>query len=467
MGGLKMSYEKMAADIIEKIGGRENVKTMTHCVTRLRFVVKNEEAVDLEGIKQIEGVLNCIISSGQYQVVLGAIVGDVYKAALSLVGSDSAAGEVPAEPEDMPKKKKTVKDYAKQALDTLISCFVPAIPAIAGSGMIKVLAVLLSYAGLIGTDSSSYIILNAIGDGIFYFLPFIVAYNAAKKMNVDIFLSLALAAIVMHPNITGLGDAGTTVSFFGAPMTIMNYSAQALPMIFGVWLLKYVDKFADKISPKVVKVFLRPMISLIIVAPVTLIIIGPAANVLSNWFLQLCTFMQSWGWLAVGINALLFPLMVLTGTHNATIPLIVQLFATQGFDSIFLVGGLAANVAEAAAACAVAVRTKNRTLRSTGLSATISGLLGITEPALYGVNLRMKRPFISVLVGSFLGGCYCGLIGLAAPTFVTPSLLTAALFIPQGMNIILGLSALPVCFIITFVVTVLIGFEDLPAQETK
>lgn len=458
-----MSYEKTAEAIIEKIGGKENIQTMTHCVTRLRFVVVNPDKVDIEGVKGINGVLNCVISSGQYQVVLGATVGDVYKAALPLV--ESTAVQASVKQENSPQEKKTAAGIAKQALDTLISCFVPAIPAIAGSGMIKVLAVLLSYSGLIAGDSSTFTILVSIGDGIFYFLPFIVAYNAAKKMGVDVFLSMALAAIVMHPDLSALGEAGSTVGFFGLGMKIMDYSAQALPMIFGVWLLKYVDKFADKISPKIVKVFLRPMIALLIVASVTLIIIGPIAGVLSNWFMVACSVMQTWGWLAVGINALLFPLMVLTGTHNATIPLIVQLFAVQGFDPIFLVSGLAANMAEAGAACAVSLKTKNKTLRSTGLSATFSALLGITEPALYGVNLRMKRPFISMLAGAFLGGCYCGLIKLAAPTFVTPSMLTAALFVPQGNSLLMGLTSIPVCFAVTFIITYFAGFEDLPAEK--
>ncbi len=177
--------------------------------------------------------------------------------------------------------------------------------------------------------------------------------------------------------------------------------------------------------------------------------------------------MQSWGWLAVGINAFLFPLMVLTGTHNATIPLIVQLFATQGFDPIFLPCGLAANMAEAGAACAVALKTKNKKLRATGLSATASALLGITEPALYGVNLRMKRPFISMLIGAALGGCYIGLVGLSAPSFVTPSVLTVALFKGEGSSMLLTLLSVPVCFAITFIITWFVGFKDLDPETEE
>ncbi|MBR4162088.1 MAG: PTS transporter subunit EIIC, partial [Solobacterium sp.] len=344
-----MSNKQLAKDIIEKVGGIENISNMTHCVTRLRFVLNNNDKADREAIKNLEGVISVLDSSGQLQVVLGPAVTDVYNEAVKIVGEPAQTAKV-----EEPEAPKGIKGMLKAALDTLIACFVPAIMVIAGSGMVKVLAVLLNTAGLLAMDSPTYQILNGvIGDGVFYFLPFLVAHNAAKKMNVDVMISMALAAILMHPTLQTLGEVGTSVGFFGIGLKIMSYSAQALPIIFSVWLLKYVDKFADKVSPNLVKVFLRPMIDLLIVAPIMLIIIGPASSVLGDLFYKFCELCNQWGWLAVGINAALFPLMVLTGTHNATIPLLIQMFATQGFDSIFLPSGLAANIAEAGAACGV------------------------------------------------------------------------------------------------------------------
>lgn len=253
-----MNYQKTAAAIIRHAGGKENIKNMTHCVTRLRLVLIDESKADIDAVKAVEGVLNVVISGGQHQVVIGAAVGDVYKEACKIVGNTEDAIEseqTSQQDSDMPKEKKTVRGIAKQGLDTLISCFVPCIPAIAGAGMIKVVAVLLSFAGILSSESSTYVILNTIGDGIFYFLPFFVAYNAAKKMNVDIFLAMSLAAITLHPDLAGLGEAGTSVGFLVFKMSIMDYSAQALPMVFGVWLLKYADKLADKISLKLSKCF--------------------------------------------------------------------------------------------------------------------------------------------------------------------------------------------------------------------
>jgi len=464
--GSTMSNSELAKSILKDVGGQGNVTGVTHCVTRLRFTLNDEGVVDKAHLEATAGVIGIAENAGQFQVIIGPAVGEVYDEVTKLVGdvakADAADAEKPA------GSRKGVAGLAKEALDTLISCFTPAIPAMAGAGMVKVLAALLLAGGLVAADSTSYILLNSIGNAFFYFLPIFVAFNASKRMGVDTMLSMTLAAILMSPEIlAAAAETGTTVGFFGLPLTILDYNAQALPIIFSVWLLKYVDKFADKVSPNVVKVFLRPMIDILVVAPIMLIVIGPAALVLGNFFMQLCAIMSTWGWIAVGINAFLFPLMVLTGTHNATIPLIVQMFAAQGFDPIFMPCGLAANMAEAGAAGAVALRTKNKALRSTALSATVSALLGITEPALYGVNLRLKKPFVGVLLGALLGGCYIGLIGLAAPTFVTPSVITAPIFVPEGVNLLLGLSCVPVCYLITFAITLLLGFEDVPETAVE
>lgn len=455
-----MSNAQLAKDIIDLVGGTDNISSVTHCVTRLRLVLKDESKADKAAVKNLDGVISTVESGGQFQVVLGPTVGDVYKEAIKITGDKETA---PVEDAPAPKG---IKGYLKAALDTLIACFVPSIMVIAGAGMIKVLAVLLATLGVISTDSATYTVLNGIiGDGVFYFLPFLVAHNAAKKMNVDVMISMALAAIILHPNLLALGETGTSVTFLAFGMKIVDYSTQALPVILGVWLLKYVDKFADKVSPNLVKVFLRPMIDLLVVGSIMLLIIGPASLVLGDFFMAFCDFCNRFGWLAVGINAAIFPFMVLTGTHNATIPLLVQMFATQGFDNIFLPSGMAANIAEAGAAGGVALRTKNKKLRGTAISASVSGLFGITEPALYGVNLPLKRPFVAMIIASAIGGCIMGLVKLTAPTFVTPSVLTAPLFVSMCPNIILGILSIPLTYFIAFGLAFFLGFEDKPEDE--
>lgn len=458
-----MTNKERAAKIVELVGGAENVESLTHCVTRLRFVLKDKSLVRMNEIGAIDGVLKAFESGGQIQVVIGPGVAELFEVTAPLVGN---AIKPKAQSDNSSEKTRGVKGVLKAALDTLIACFVPAIPVIAGSGMIKVIVVLLQTVGVFCDGSTTASVLNAMGDGVFYFLPFFVAYNAAKKMNVDVLLSMVIAAIVLHPNLSALGEAGTTISFIGMPMRIVEYSTQALPLIFAVWLLKYVDKYTKKYTPDIVKVFLRPMLDILVVASVTLLIIGPITGYIGDLFMAFCTLMNTWGWVAVGINAALFPIMVLTGTHNATIPLLVQMFATQGFDTIFLPSGMAANIGQAGAAAAVALKTKNKKLKATAGSATASALLGITEPALYGVNLRLKKPLVAVLIGAALSGCIIGLAKVTAPTFITPSLLTAAVFFQKCPSILLGVLSILSAFVIPFVLTLVLGFED-PKEEVN
>ena len=452
-----MTKKELAEKIVEYMGGPENISNLTHCVTRLRFALKDKSKADTDACGTLEGVLKVVESGGQTQVVIGPAVKSVFDEAIQLVPADAKGGEVPA---DDIVQEKGIKALFKNGLDTLIACFVPTIPVMAGCGMIKVLVVLLQTVGVFGAESTTASVLNIMGDSVFYFLPFFVAFNAARKMNVDIFLSVIIAAIILHPDLSALGEAGTTIPFLQIPMRLVEYSGQALPVIFGVWLLKYVDKFADKYSPDLLKIFLRPMIDILVVGSVTLLVLGPISGILGDWFMAFCTLMNTWGWIAVGINAAMFPIMVLTGTHNATIPLLVQMFATQGFDSIFLPSGMAANIAQAGAAAAVAFRTKNKAVKTTAGSATVSALLGITEPALYGVNLRFKKPLIAVILGAAISGCIIGLAGITAPTFITPSLITAAVFFQRCPSILIGILSIASAFVIPFLLTLVLGFDD-------
>ena len=459
-----MDYKKTAAAIVEGVGGIENVKGLTHCVTRLRFSLADEGKANADALKATDGVMGVVQQGGQYQVIIGNEVDGVYDAITPLIGGGQ--GSVDSNEADVAQKPQGIKGWANAALDTLISCFTPLIPAIAGAGMVKVLAYVLSAAGLIATESVEYSVLNVIGDGVYYFLPLLVAVTAANKMKTNPFLAMGIAGIMMHPNLLALGEAGSTVSVFGAPLTLVNYSAQALPIILSVWVMKYVEKFFGSHCPTLLKAFLPSMLTFLVVGPIALIAIGPLGTILGNGFQVFADLMTQWGWLAVALNAALFPFLVLTGMHNALIPLMIQMFMTQGFDPVFLPGGLCANLAEGAAAAAVAVRTKSKTMKSTAWSAAVSAVLGVTEPALYGVNLRLKRPFIAMVIGSFVGGAIAGLVGLTAYTFVSPSLLSLPIFAGAQSNFLLSMIAVPATLVSTFLITFFMGFEDVQDDES-
>lgn len=461
-----MDYKQVAKEVIANVGGKENVQELNHCYTRLRFKLRDVGKANKEALEQIDGVMSVVNSGGEYQVVIGTEVSSVYDAILSqkLINTENA-GNSPAEPV-AETGKKNFKYYVDLVLDVITACFTPIIPVIAGSGMIKVLNAILVSCHVLTQTSQTYILLNAMGDALYYFLPIFVAATAAKRLKADMFTSMTVAAIMLYPKLTQLAAKGNgTISFIGIPMKLLDYSSQALPIVLVVLLVKYVDKLSDKITPNLVKTFLRPMLTILISAPIALIVLGPVTQWLSSGFTAFTITMNKWGWIAVGLNAALFPFLVLTGTHNALIPLMIQMFATQGFDPVLVPSGLAANLAEGGAAAAVAVKTKDSKMKSTAVGATISALFGVTEPALYGVNLRLRRPFVSMIIGSFLGGAVGGLLHLTAYAFVSPSILSLPIFIGKNSNLLTAIISSVASFGITFVVAYLIGFKDLESGQ--
>ena len=456
-----MDYKKTGQEILAKVGGKDNVKSLSHCYTRLRFSLADDSKANANAIEKIDGVMSVKNAGGQFQVIIGTEVDKVYKEILPMIGEGSAVSE--------DKKPKSIKDMANGVLDVFISCFTPIIPLIAGCGMIKVLLAVLLNFGVLKDTSSTYQILNFIGDSVYYFLPIFVGYTAAKKMDTDAFLGMALGAILLHPNFTAMAvDGAAYTHFLSAPVKLVSYSAQALPVILSVWLMKYVNNFFEKVCPNMVKVFLRPMLTLLVTAPIMLVVIGPIGSIMGDYFQGFCDVMNKWGWIAVGINAAIFPILVLTGMHNALIPLMIQMFAMQGFDPVLVPSGLVANIAEGGAAAAVAVRSKNKKTKGTAISATISALFGITEPALYGVNLKYKRPFVAVLLGSLIGGCFAGLCGVTAYSFVAPSILSLPIFAGgDGSSFIWAVVTVPVSFAVTFAIAWVLGFKEDEVEETE
>lgn len=451
-----MDYLKTAKGILANIGGQENINQLSHCYTRLRFNLKDQSIVNTQAIKDLEGILDVVEASGQFQVVVGPQVDKVYKEIMGLTNLQHNDHT-----DNKPKEKLTVKSAVNKVLDIFIGCFTPIIPVIAGCGMIKVLCAVLLTLGILTAENSTYQILSFVGDSVFYFLPLFVGYTAAKKMDTDPFIGMVLGAILLHPNFSAMGaDGATYTSFLTLPVRIASYSAQALPVILCVWVMKYINNFAEKVSPSIVKVFLRPMITILVMVPIMLVVVGPLGAILGDYFQGFCDVMNQWGWIAVGLNAAIFPFLVLTGMHNALIPLMIQMFATQGFDPVLVPSGLVANIAEGGAAFGVFMKSKNKGVKGTALSASVSALFGITEPALYGVNLRFKKPFIMMLIGSLVGGCLAGLMGVTAYSFVSPSIVSLPIFAGKGSSFIWAIISAIFTFIFTAIITWLFGYKD-------
>lgn len=461
--------QSIAEEILKNIGGSDNVKNLTHCMTRLRFVLKDESKANDEGIKNINGVMGLRKQGGQYQVIVGNNVSKTYTELMKLGVSGGAKSNEPVE-----KKKLTFKQIGINILDAIIGTMSPLIPAIIGGSMIKLLAMLLSMTGILSEESSTFNILNTIGDAPFFFLPMLVAVSAARKFNSNVFLALAVAGVMVHPEFMDImlkASEGKEATFAFIPVMSVKYTYTIIPAIVMTWLLKYIEDFADRITPIVMKNFLKPMLILLIAAPIAIIIVGPSGILIGTGLSQIVFFVHDkLGFLAVAIVGALWPLLVMTGMHRVFTPTIVQTIAETGKEGMVMPSEIGANLSLGGVSLAVAFKTKNRELRQTSLAAASSAIIaGITEPALYGVAIRLKRPMIASVITGFIAGAVAGLAGLASHSMAAPGLFTSVQFIDQNnpMSIFWVIVVMVLSIVISFVLTLILGFEDIPESEDE
>lgn len=461
-----MDYKKVAEKILERVGGKNNVQGLVHCMTRLRFKLKDESIVDDELVKKTKGVMGIMKKGGQYQIIIGNEVGAVYKEICQL-------GDFQSDSTPKNEKQKENQGVVSSILDTISGIMSPVIPAIIGAAMIKVLLTVLPMIGILSESSETYKLLAAIGDGAFFFMPVLIAMSAAKKFNTNSYYAVSIALIILHPNFISLlnnaKEAGTTVAFFGfIPVTYASYSYSVIPIILSVWALSYIEVFVDKITPNITKNFLKPMLVVLITAPIVMVAIGPLGTIFGNVLSSIVYFIHDkLGFISVGLVAAVFPFIVMTGMHHTFTPIKLGMIATTGFEGFICIAEFCSNMAQGAAALAVSIKSKNKDLKQTSGSSAFSALVaGITEPALYGTTLRLKRPMIGACIGAGLGGLVGGFFNLKCYGIATPAIVTLPQYIEKGnpKSIIYALITLLVTIIGSFIATYLIGFED-PIEE--
>lgn len=447
-----MNYKDCAETILASIGGEKNIRKIYHCATRLRVEVVDIKKIDVKRIEKITGIAGTNLSGNQFQVIIGTDVTNVYReiSKISNISDESAHKE-------------------KESIISLIAgIFTPILPAIIGGGMIKALLALLSAFSLIDTSGQTFAIISLIGDAPFYFLPFLVAYTASQKFKSNLIISMSFAGVLLYPALSTLGGEAGTVAFFGIPVISATYSSSVIPIILTVWIQSYAERLFDHIW-KPVRSFLKPMLTLLLVAPVMLIAIGP----LGTWCGDIMAAGLNWineiaPWMPATLMGAFSPLIVMTGMHYSLMPLGFAQMTTIGYITIDLPGMLAANVAQGAAALCVGFKTKDKQLKELAFSSGFTAVLGITEPAMYGVNLKLKKPFYAVMIGGAAGGLYAGLSGLACFAPGSPGLATLPLFIgganPMG-NLTNALITVAIAFVVTFIITWVIGFEDTVPQN--
>ncbi|MBM3714418.1 MAG: PTS beta-glucoside transporter subunit IIABC [Actinobacteria bacterium] len=453
-----MSDSALARTVLDLVGGANNVTSVTHCVTRLRFDLEDEAAAKKAELEKTPGVLGVVKAGGQYQVVIGNRVPDVYAALAPMVDGGDATRRSTAE-----TTRKT--NPATAVLNTIAKLFTPIVPALAGGGIIKGLLVLAVSLGWMDKTTGTYTILNTAADAVFYFIPVLLAYTTAKHFKVDIPVALVIAGSLLLPSlVTYFGDNPQT-DFFGIPVFGANYASSVIPIILAVWTASFLQRGLNRVLPGPVRLVITPAIVLAVMVPLTLIVFGPVGTLVGNAIGSGFTWLTELSPLVAGIIfGGTYPLLVILGLHRALVPVGIAEVARTGQTALWAFTG-PSNFADAGASAAVGIITKNKATRSVAFAASLTALCGITEPALYGVNLVFKRPMVGVLLGGAVGGAIAGIGGAHAYAVAIPSVLTIPAFI--GAGFVSYLIAIAAAFVIAFVLTLVLGIKentDAPAD---
>lgn len=456
-----MKYEKLNQEILVNIGGKENVVNAAHCMTRLRLTLKNQDLVKEKELKEIDGVLGLVNKGQQTQIVIGPNVANVYKEFIEMTGlseEDAIDENIDDVKSDMKNKKGNL---LTSFFETIAGIFNPIVPALAGAGLVRAILTIAVVVGLDNT-SNTYYVINTIANGVFTFLPFLLAASAAKQFKMNQFVALTICAAMMSGNwATLLAEGNSTFSFLGIPFTVVNYASSVLPMVFAVWFASIVEKYVDKIIPGALKIILVPCLVMLIATPIALITIGPAATWVGNQLAVLVTTLFEKGGIFAGIiYGGIYSSMVVLGIHHGMVPVLVQGITTQGFNYISPASG-SSNMAQAGAAFGVWLKSKNPKMKAIAGSAAISAITGVTEPAIYGVNFKYKKPFLAAAIGGAVGGGFASFFSLKAYAMGGPSFLNFAMFMGDDpMNMWLVMLAFALAFIIAAVLTVVMGFDE-------
>ncbi len=452
-----MNYKELASTLLKNVGGKENIEKVIHCATRLRFTLKEEGKARADVIKETKGVSGVVKGNGQFQIIIGPDVASVYDELMKL-------GIRSGEDLETKKKGKTFDGL----LDFIASCFTPVVAVITAGGMLQVLLSILSMAGILSDTSNTYLVLYQVSQAAFYFMPIYLGYSIANKFKIDPFLGMLLGGVLVLPGMTSLLSQENGVTLFGLTVQNVTYSASVVPILLGVWFMSYIYKFADKFVPNFLKFILRPLITIAISAPVVLLLLGPLGTYIGNYIADFLSFlMNGYAPLAVMFMGAFAQLLVMTGMHYCLMPILMATFTSFGYDNLIVPGMLVGIASEAGVCLAVALKSKDSEWKQLGFSTAITSCMGISEPALYGVTLKLKKPLIAIIVSGACGGLYAGLTGVKAYALVASfaALPTFMVTMPNFVNACISVATtLVIAFCMTWF---LVKREDLSPKNTK
>lgn len=453
-----MKYLDLATDILNYMGGASNIKKVWHCATRLRFNVKDNNKVNQKELEKLKGIIQVVYGHEQWQLVIGTQVADVYDQLINMKEIKDSKNLI-KEKEAKNKERTGFLGLLNKFISFISSLFMPFLNAICGAGVLKGVLALCTTMKWLKETSGTYVLLNAAADSLFYFLPIFIAFNAAKQLKVDRFVSVTIAGALLYPQITTLATKNITIKFLGIPVIPMSYSSSVIPIILSIWLLSYLEPMLKRLIPDSLKYVFVALIELVIMVPLTLIVVGPIGSTISsalaNSIMTIYNHASLFAGLLIGG---LWQVIVMFGFHWMILPLIMSNIAKLGQDPIFPIA-CAAVMSQAGAALGVFLKAKDNKTKQISGSACIAAIFGITEPTLYGVTLKYKKPFYIAISCSALGGIVIGLSNVEAHAFAFPSILSIPTYLGHGfVGEIIGL-------IISFVgAAILTYFWGLPNE---
>ena len=468
-------YTQLAMDIIQNVGGKENIRSLTHCITRLRFQLVDEGRANDGVLKKMDGVVTVVKSGGQYQVVIGNHVPEVYAdvCAIAGIGETAPSAEAPAQ-------KKNLFDAF---IDTVSGIFQPILGIMAACGMVKGLNALFVALGLYPDTCGAYLIFNAVGDGLFHFLPLFLGYTAAKKFGLKPMIGLVIGAIMCYPGVQGsalsaggellytlfrgsMFESGIYTTFFGIPMIAMDYTGTVIPVIFVVYFAAKCERFFSRLVPDLVKFFFVPMLTLLVVIPAGFLVIGPLATFGSTIIAEFVMTVRNFSPMIAGaIVGLTWQILVILGLHWGFIPVYINNIMTNGYDNVMM-PFFACTFATSAVVLAIWLKTKDRKLRDMAMPNFISGIFGVTEPAIYGILLPLKKPFIISCIAGGIGGGFYGAFNFRKFSMGGMGIFEFPAMIEPGGgmgNLIVAAVGVVLTMIIAFAITMVFWKEEAPA----
>lgn len=448
-----MKYKEFCEQIIELVGGKNNIEAVVHCMTRLRFTLKDRNKAKTEDIKALKDVIDVVSNEVAYQIIIGTQVAQIHEELLQLLGLETSV------------EKKVKKNPVKAVLDLLSESMTPILEPFMAVGMLAGIMSIVSLTGIISVESPTYILFDSIRSAVFFFLPVYMAMACAKRLHASQFMAVTLALTLVSSTINGVEG----LSVFGLSLPTITYSNTFFPIILGVWFMGYVDIALTKIIPEKLVYFFKPALLLIVCLPITLIFFGPIGTWIGDLINILCNFlMNTFGnWSVVMLYAACQPFLIMMGAGNFAIPVCMNFYATLGYDPVFTTACMISDIAVAGAVFGYFIKTKDAKQKQLFGTTAFSAFMGITEPAVYGVFVKYRRPFVAVMIGGGLGGLFAGIMNVKAYAMVGFLGITSYIGNQDYNNFYFAFIAVLIGFVGAMISAYLLGIPEEKAEATE